>query len=83
MASGIDVITTRVDRHEPRNSTIISAVSAAAMAPSRSTALDRPLDEHRLVEQLVDVHAGGAAGPRRLEVSTTAFTTSRSRRCRS
>ena len=30
-------MTTRVDRHDPRNSRIISAVSPAAIAPSRST----------------------------------------------
>ena len=35
--SGIEIMTTRVDRHEPRNSRIISAVSPAAIAPSRST----------------------------------------------
>jgi hypothetical protein len=34
--SGIEIITTRVDRHEPRNSRIISAVRAAAIAASRS-----------------------------------------------
>ena len=32
-------MTTTVDRHDPRNSRIISAVSAAAIAPSRYTAL--------------------------------------------
>jgi hypothetical protein len=37
IASGIEIITTRVERHEPRNSRIISAVSPAAIAPSRST----------------------------------------------
>ena len=35
--SGIDTITTMVERHEPRKIRIISAVSPAAMAPSRST----------------------------------------------
>ena len=35
--SGIEIITTSVERQEPRNSTIISAVSPAAMAPSRSS----------------------------------------------
>ena len=35
--SGIEIMTTRVDRHEPRNSRIISAVSPAAIAPSRTT----------------------------------------------
>ena len=37
IASGIEIMTTTVDRHEPRNSRIISAVSPAAIAPSRST----------------------------------------------
>ena len=35
--SGIDVMTIRVLRHEPRNSRIINPVRAAAMAPSRTT----------------------------------------------
>jgi hypothetical protein len=35
--SGIETRTIRVDRHEPRNSRIISPVSPAAIAPSRST----------------------------------------------
>jgi len=35
--SGIDVITITVLRHDPRNSRIINAVRAAAMAPSRTT----------------------------------------------
>ena len=35
--NGIETITTRVERQEPRNSRIISAVRPAAMAPSRST----------------------------------------------
>ena len=36
MASGIDIITTSVERHDPRNNTIISAVKQAAIAPSLS-----------------------------------------------
>ena len=39
IASGIEIITTSVDRHEPRNSRIISAVRPAAIAPSRRTPL--------------------------------------------
>ena len=35
--SGIDVQTISVDRHDPRNSRIISPVSAAAMRASRTT----------------------------------------------
>ena len=35
--SGIEIITIRVERHEPRKMRIISAVRPAAMAPSRST----------------------------------------------
>ena len=35
--SGIEIITMRVDRHDPRNSRIISAVSPAAIAPSLTT----------------------------------------------
>src|SRR6202051_2588347 len=37
IASGIEIITTSVDRQEPRKIRIISAVRPAAMAPSRST----------------------------------------------
>ena len=37
IASGIEIITTSVERHDPRNKRIISAVSTAAMAPSRNT----------------------------------------------
>ena len=37
--SGIETITISVDRHEPRNSRIISAVRPAAIAPSRTTPL--------------------------------------------
>ncbi len=37
IASGMEIMTTSVDRQEPRNNRIISAVSAAAMAPSRKT----------------------------------------------
>ena len=40
--SGIEIITTKVERHEPRNSTIIRAVSPAAMAPSRNSAAANP-----------------------------------------
>ena len=37
IASGIEIITTSVDRQDPRKIRIISAVRPAAMAPSRST----------------------------------------------
>ena len=37
IASGIEIMTTSVERQEPRKSRIISAVRPAAMAPSRST----------------------------------------------
>ena len=37
MDSGIEIKTIRVDRQEPRNNRIISPVSPAAIAPSRST----------------------------------------------
>jgi len=33
----MEISTTSVERHEPRNSRIISAVRPAAIAPSRST----------------------------------------------
>ena len=37
IASGIEIITTSVERHEPRNTRIINAVRPAAIAPSRNT----------------------------------------------
>ena len=39
IASGIEIMTTSVERHEPRKTRIISAVRPAAMAPSRNTPL--------------------------------------------
>jgi hypothetical protein len=39
IASGIEIITTNVERHDPRKRRIMSAVSAAAMAPSCTTPL--------------------------------------------
>ena len=39
IASGIEIITTSVERQEPRKTRIISAVRPAAIAPSRSTPL--------------------------------------------
>ena len=61
IASGIEIMTTRVDRHEPRNSRIINAVNAPAIAPSRTTINTGRFDEHRLIEQFIDFEAGGAA----------------------
>ncbi len=37
IASGIEIMTIKVERHEPRNSRIMRAVRPAAMAPSRTT----------------------------------------------
>jgi len=37
IASGIDTVMIRVERQLPRNSRIITPVSAAAIAPSRTT----------------------------------------------
>ena len=53
--SGIETTMTSVERHEPRNSRIISPVSPAAISASRSTPLERGAHEHRLVEQRLDV----------------------------
>ena len=38
-ASGIDTVMMRVERHDPRNTRIIRPVSAAAIRPSRTTAV--------------------------------------------
>ena len=61
--SGIEIITTSVERQEPRNSTIISAVRTGGDGAFLEQPLDRRLDEYRLVEQLLD-HACREA-PRR------------------
>ena len=61
-ASGIDTVMISVERQLPRNSRIISAVSAAAMTPSRATPDDGRLDEDRLVDQRSDVQSGRRAG---------------------
>jgi multidrug efflux pump subunit AcrB len=46
-------MTTTVDRHDPRNSRIISAVSAAAIAPSRKQLYDYGI--YRLRQQLAPI----------------------------
>ena len=69
-------MTTSVDRHEPRNNKIIIAVRAAAMAPSRTTLATADVDEYRLIEQFIDVEAGGRRCARGLQHLPTSFTTS-------
>jgi hypothetical protein len=65
MESGMEIITINADRHEPGNSTIIKAISPAAMAPSRSKrevlGIDRTDNVQRsealgLQLQRIDVH---------------------------
>ena len=47
--SGIEIAMITVERQLPRNSRIIRLVSAAAITPSRTTPLDRGVDEQRLI----------------------------------
>ena len=48
-----DTVMISVERQLPRNSRIISPVSAAAMAPSRITPVTASQHEHRLVADRV------------------------------
>ena len=65
--SGIEIMTTSVERHDPRNSRIINAVRAGRDRAFAQHAGHRLLDEHRLVEQLLDLHAGRRRGACRLQ----------------
>ena len=68
-------MTTIVGRHEPRNSRIISAVSPAAIAPSRSTAIsDEVTNTDWSNSDLMTVPAG-AADRAMLSTCLTALTT--------
>ena len=64
MESGMEIMTTSVERHDPRKSTIINAVSPAAMAPSRSSPEMEIFDKYGLIEKLGDPHARGGCRAR-------------------
>ena len=61
IASGIEIITTSVDRQEPRKIRIISAVRPAAMAPSRNTPLTELLTNTDWSNSSVTLSPAGAA----------------------
>ena len=61
--SGIETMTIRVERQEPRKIRIIRAVSPAAISALAQHAADRLADEDRLVEQQVDLHARAVPPP--------------------
>jgi len=59
---GIDVMTIRVLRQDPRNSRIMSAVRQPAIAPSRTTPVMVARTKDALVEEEVDLEARREAG---------------------
>ncbi len=69
-------MTTSVDRHEPRNSRIISAVRPAAIAPSRSTPAMACLTNTDWSNSSSICMPGGAAARMVLSALRTALTTS-------
>ncbi len=75
--SGIEISTISVDRHEPRNSRIISPVSPAAIAPSRSTSAMAPDTNTDWSNSGVMVTSFGAAALIVGSSDLTAFTTER------
>src|SRR6266478_2488424 len=75
IASGIETMTTIVGRHEPRNRRIIAAVSPAAIAPSRSTAMTDDVTNTDWSNSEVIVIPGGAAARATSNTCLTALTT--------
>ena len=61
--SGIETTMTSVERQEPRNSRIISPVSAGGDHRLAQDAVERRAHEHRLVEQRLDLRARAAGSP--------------------
>ncbi len=68
-------MTTSVDRHDPRNSRIISAVSAAAIAPSRSTPVTDCFTNTDWSNNSLIRMPGGAAARDTCKALCTALTT--------
>ena len=77
MESGIETITIKVERQEPRKSRIIRAVSAAAIAASRSTLLIAWLTKIDWSKSRSIFMPGGAAARMSFIAALTRFTTSR------
>ena len=72
----MEIMTTIVDRQEPRNSRIIIAVNAAAIAPSRTTLVTAALTNTDWSNSSLILRPGGAAARATLSTSLTPFTTS-------
>src|SRR3984957_4728855 len=73
--SGIEIITTSVDRQEPRNRMIISAVRTAAMAPSLSSPWIDALTNTDWSNSSLITMPGGAAAREVTSAPLTPFTT--------
>ena len=66
IASGIEIMTTSVERHEPRKTRIISAVRPAAIAPSRSTPMTEEVTNTDWSNSSLILQAGRRRGADRL-----------------
>ncbi len=77
MASGIDTTITSVDRHEPRKRRIMSPVSAAAMAASRSTPCTDARTNTDWSKSGLTSRSGGSVAWMRGSASFTRWTMSR------
>ncbi len=75
IASGIEIMTTSVDRHEPRKTRIISAVRPAAIAPSRSTPLIDETTRTDWSNSSLMLRPDGAAARATCSACLTALTT--------
>ena len=75
IASGIEIITTSVERHEPRKTRIISAVSPAAIAPSRSTPRTASVTKTDWSNSWLILRPGGAAACISFRTCLTPLTT--------
>src|SRR6478736_3046431 len=73
--NGIEIITTNVERQEPRNRMIIIAVSTPAMAPSFKSATMDSLTKMDWSNSSLIVMPGGAAAREVTSASFTALTT--------
>src|SRR4029077_21037272 len=73
--NGIEIITTKVERQEPRNRMIIIAVSTPAMAPSFKSATIDALTKTDWSNSSLIIMPGGAQGRQVARASFTALTT--------
>ena len=73
----MEIMTTMVERQEPRNSRIIKAVSAAAITPSRTTLATADLTNTDWSNSSLILRPGGAAARATCSTERTPLTTSR------